>query len=106
MKRLSIIGPAACGLAACILASVAAWADVSDNCDDCHASAPVSATHPQLASTSITGCLVCHAAKTGDSLLESVHAKHAGSGLGCDDCHAEPVPERAALERLLEGRED
>lgn len=101
MKRPILLWFVACGLAA-----VQTWADVGDNCDDCHATAPVSAEHPTLVSTSITGCLVCHAAKTGDSLLESVHAKHAAPGFECADCHGEPVPERAALDALLKGEHD
>jgi hypothetical protein len=101
MKRLNAVW-----CVACLLVPSMTSAEVGDNCDDCHATAPVPAEHPALVSTSITGCLVCHAAKTGDSLLESVHAKHVEPGFGCADCHGEPVPERAALDALFEGDQD
>ena len=88
------------------LSGPGASAAVEDNCGGCHAQAAVPADHPPLTSTSITGCLVCHAAKTGDSLLESVHTRHLDEGFECGDCHREPVPERAALDELLQEPND
>lgn len=81
------------------LALVVDAAEVESNCSMCHQQAPVPASHPSVAETSVQSCGMCHAAAPQDGYFSAVHFKHASAGLDCSSCHGNAADE--ALQQQL-----
>lgn len=85
----------------CIVFTVSSTAaDVEDNCEMCHDTAPISADHMEVDAISVEECFMCHEAAGDDDLFPVIHTAHEPEDVGCDSCHA-TEPDKAELNKIL-----
>lgn len=75
--------------------------EVSDDCVNCHETAPIPDNHEPVTSSSVLQCIECHKAEPGDPFVLVMHEAHLDMGFECLDCHTGTPPSRDALDILL-----